>query len=326
MQTFESVFKDIVQKSVNSDGDMYVKRYLEDLRKYSPVTYNHSVNVAAQIFTALKNSESPKFSEEEIFEYTRGALLHDVGKLTTPQEILHGTDLTREEFSVMMQHSIDGLEVAKERGFDKLSQFIGVTHHIDASAMENNFVDAEKSRPQWDAIYLPGEIQSELSNFKSMSPKDFSVAKMVTFYDIVEALRSTDRAYQKKHDWTQDKPYIDEFGKEKINFSVKHIMDAKLPKENSKKYEVGSEYKGLVEVKNFQDGFNNIQDMNYPKQSESWMEEMQKFTEESVDDIVLNNKNMDTFIGQTSRDLIEKETNALLKAVDDADIVRSIVD
>jgi HD-GYP domain-containing protein (c-di-GMP phosphodiesterase class II) len=69
----------------------------------SPFTYMHSRGVAQiAVFLAQKAGMSPK----EVFLMNIAGLLHDLGKLTVPEEILvKPAALTRDEMAIMKQHT-----------------------------------------------------------------------------------------------------------------------------------------------------------------------------------------------------------------------------
>ena len=71
---------------------------LTDLRSFDDYTYAHSVNVAV---IACVIGFGLKLKEEELQDLVTAALLHDLGKLAIPQEILNKPGrLTQEEYFV----------------------------------------------------------------------------------------------------------------------------------------------------------------------------------------------------------------------------------
>ena len=186
----------------------YVGEYLCLLREKSMVTYNHSVNTALQMYAYWEmRSEFPRV-KEMVEKYSIAALLHDVGKLTTPDYILHSKenfrDLPFEEgnrrMAIMNRHSIDGLSIAKKFGFSKEETGVSIAHHVDDSVLKaapkNRFVGADQSRDSWPQQYGDGTVADLLwRELGWVTPEDIKMIVEVSFFDVVEALRATDRAY-----------------------------------------------------------------------------------------------------------------------------------
>lgn len=91
--------------------DVDVAFLLKALYKKNHLTYTHSVNVAylsGQI--CLQMAMDKKYAIETI----KGALLHDIGKLYTPTDILVKKDtLTMEEYAIIKQHTLNGIMIVK---------------------------------------------------------------------------------------------------------------------------------------------------------------------------------------------------------------------
>jgi response regulator RpfG family c-di-GMP phosphodiesterase len=99
MNRFEEAFNKILNQSYDyENGVNYVADYLRELDAKSYTTFNHSVRVAANVFRELSNDKS--FSRKDVLDYTRAALLHDVGKLTTklndPPKMVHRSTVGNE--------------------------------------------------------------------------------------------------------------------------------------------------------------------------------------------------------------------------------------
>lgn len=79
------------------------------LRIFDEYTYSHTVNVSS-ICTALGMALG--FDDEELKDLALGALLHDVGKMKVPKEILNKPGkLTDEEFTFMKSHPLFGYQI-----------------------------------------------------------------------------------------------------------------------------------------------------------------------------------------------------------------------
>ena len=84
-----------------------------DLRSYDNFTHAHSVNVAA-ISSVI--GMGYKLSEKEMDDLVTAALLHDLGKMSIPPEILNKPGrLTGEEYQLMKSHVQRSYELIRER-------------------------------------------------------------------------------------------------------------------------------------------------------------------------------------------------------------------
>ncbi|MEW5762813.1 MAG: HD domain-containing phosphohydrolase [Bacillota bacterium] len=84
---------------------------LVDIRSIDDYTFGHSVNVCV---LALLTGITLGFNRARLFHLGMGALLHDIGKLKIPREILNKPDfLTGEEFEIVKRHTTCGYELLK---------------------------------------------------------------------------------------------------------------------------------------------------------------------------------------------------------------------
>jgi len=101
---------------------------LNDIKNVDEYTYTHCINVA---FYAMLTAKWLNLSEENILEVINAALLHDIGKVLIPIEILNKNGkLTEEEFSIMKNHSAIGYNVIKDlTEFSTLTKEAVLLHH-----------------------------------------------------------------------------------------------------------------------------------------------------------------------------------------------------
>ncbi len=109
----------VVEKMVksicrNADALTSLSRF-KDLKNY---TITHSVNVA---ILSLAFGRIEGLSKDELFKLGVGAILHDVGKMLVPGDILNKPErLTEDEFAEMRKHTIYGAGIiAKATGLDE---------------------------------------------------------------------------------------------------------------------------------------------------------------------------------------------------------------
>ncbi len=101
---------------------------LNSLRSYDDYTFSHSVNVAVIAAAIARQSN---FSEEEIDEITLAGLLHDIGKVYVPREIIHKTGrLTPHDWQLMKMHPVSGERILREEGVGGIARLVAYEHHM----------------------------------------------------------------------------------------------------------------------------------------------------------------------------------------------------
>lgn len=127
-QDFKSIYyiaTEIIEEILSQKNVMIG---LVDIKSFDDYTYQHSVNVAViSLIIGIKL----KFHKYELFDLCIGALLHDVGKMFIPSEILNKKgELTEEEFKIMKEHTVRGYDYLK--GLYEISvpaRIISLQHH-----------------------------------------------------------------------------------------------------------------------------------------------------------------------------------------------------
>ncbi|NLZ81569.1 MAG: HD-GYP domain-containing protein [Clostridiales bacterium] len=110
-----------------NDGQFHVFDMLNNMRETSDITYMHSINVSL-IATVL--GKWLRFSEEDIEILGLCGLLHDIGKLLIPENILYKPyKLTEKEFEVVKSHSLKGYQVIKDLDIDERVKHVALMHH-----------------------------------------------------------------------------------------------------------------------------------------------------------------------------------------------------
>ena len=160
----KEMVSDLVESIVrNPDAQLW----LTNLRKRDEYTAIHSMNVC--IF-ALTFARYLKFNEEEMNEIGIGALMHDIGKMRVPLEILNKEGkLTTEERAIVKQHAQHGYDILKE------------SKDLPPSTLE--VVYAHHERKQGSG-YPRGLIEDQIHLF----------ARIVAIVDVYDAITS-DRVY-----------------------------------------------------------------------------------------------------------------------------------
>ncbi len=141
---------------------------LTALKRHDNYTFTHMVNVAA---LSMAMARSLDLDGPMLREFGFAALMHDIGKVHTPLEILNKPDkLNEEEFKIMKQHVVDGAHVLRRTPeTPALAPVVAFEHHL-----------------KQDLSGYPENIGSRKLNLCTM---------VVSVVDVFDALRSN-RAYR----------------------------------------------------------------------------------------------------------------------------------
>ena len=142
---------------------------LTALKKYDNYTFTHMVNVSA---LAMAQARALNIDGPLLREFGFAALMHDIGKVNTPLEVLNKPDkLTKEEFELMKRHVVDGAHILRRTPeMPALAPIVAFEHHL-----------------KQDLSGYPEKIGSRKLNLCTM---------IVSIADVFDALRST-RVYRK---------------------------------------------------------------------------------------------------------------------------------
>lgn len=146
------------------------------LKEYNQRTFTHCLNVA---FVSVQIGYNWGLSENKLKNLARGAVLHDIGKIKIPIEILEKKGpLTQDEFEQIKLHPTIGHELVKDKGYDNTVLDIILHHHehIDGSGypdgdkviklmMETQIVAVIDA---WDAMTSKRSYKQELSGEDAM--------------------------------------------------------------------------------------------------------------------------------------------------------------
>ena len=101
---------------------------LTALKSHSDYTFTHIVNVT---ILALAQTQAITRDPEVIREYGIAAMMHDLGKMRIPKEILEKrSKLTDAEFEAIRRHPTDTLHILRETpGSSDLALIVGFEHH-----------------------------------------------------------------------------------------------------------------------------------------------------------------------------------------------------
>jgi putative nucleotidyltransferase with HDIG domain len=145
-----------------------VKGVIATLELKDPYTRGHSERVASYALVLAK--ETGKFRDEELKSFNYACLLHDIGKIHIPDQILmKPTSLTKEEYEIIKSHTNVGAEaVSKVVGLDNSIEVIR-SHH-----------------ERWDGRGYPDQLKGEEIPY---------FARIAAIADAFDAMTST-RSYR----------------------------------------------------------------------------------------------------------------------------------
>lgn len=120
-RAFSSILDDLLQNK-------QMIGHLATISTHSPSMYHHSVNVAV-LATAVGMSLG--YNRQRLMELGIGAMLHDIGKLHLPEEMLKKQDRwSEEEREIAKQHTMHGFNLLrKQHDISLLSAHVCLQHH-----------------------------------------------------------------------------------------------------------------------------------------------------------------------------------------------------
>ena len=166
----ESILSDVENVVSKGRNSIHILDMLQCMRGYDDVTYVHSVNVAL-LSNMIGRIVYPDISDEELKVLTLAGLLHDIGKMMVPDNIIQKkVRLTLPEYNLVKTHVLFGNNILK--GIDNLDPRIAEV--------------AMRHHERCDGTGYPGGYKRE-----QIEP----FARIVAIADTYDAMTS-DRAYR----------------------------------------------------------------------------------------------------------------------------------
>ena len=166
----ESILSDVENVVSKGRNSIHILDMLQCMRGYDDVTYVHSVNVAL-LSNMIGRIVYPDISDEELKVLTLAGLLHDIGKMMVPDNIIQKKGrLTLPEYNLVKPHVLFGNNILK--GIDNLDPRIAEV--------------AMRHHERCDGTGYPGGYKRE-----QIEP----FARIVAIADTYDAMTS-DRAYR----------------------------------------------------------------------------------------------------------------------------------
>lgn len=107
-------------------------KYLIDINSEDEYMYLHIINVALLSASLAKHM---RIGGKELLDIIYSALMHDLGMILVPKEILNKTEtLTPREFEIIKSHPLKGLMyLSKQKYMPKMAIMVAMEHHVKFS-------------------------------------------------------------------------------------------------------------------------------------------------------------------------------------------------
>ncbi len=167
---------------------------LTRMKSKDDYTFMHSVSVAGLLITFARHEG---YSHDEIREIAIGGLLHDIGKMNTPNEILNKEgQLTDDEFAIMKDHVVQSRII-----LEKIPDFSTIALNV-----------ASQHHERYDGTGYPlGLKQDEIS----------TIGQMSSIVDVYDALTS-ERVYKEAWEPTYVLKKLIEWGQHHFKMEQVH--------------------------------------------------------------------------------------------------------
>lgn len=171
-QSMGNIANDIIEEIISKKNVMIS---LVDIKNMDNYTYQHSVNVA---ILSLVLGVQLQLNQGELYNLCMGALIHDIGKVLLPKEIvLKPSSLTDEEFKIIKEHTTKGYDYLKGcLDISATSRIVALQHHekINGQGYPDNLKD--KAINRFARIVAIADVYDALTSDrpyrKAMCPND----------------------------------------------------------------------------------------------------------------------------------------------------------
>jgi putative nucleotidyltransferase with HDIG domain len=133
----DDLLHDTLSLLQNTHGSIHIFDILHNMRSFDDMTYAHSINVSL-ICNVLATWLG--MSEDDVFLATQCGLLHDIGKLTIPEDIIKKpAKLTDQEYMLIKTHPAEGYKILTRYNLNPHIANAALMHHerCDGSGYPN---------------------------------------------------------------------------------------------------------------------------------------------------------------------------------------------
>jgi putative nucleotidyltransferase with HDIG domain len=116
---------------------------LTALKNYDNYTFTHMVNVS---ILTMGQARGVGIDGPLLREFGLSALMHDIGKVKTPNEILNKPEkLTEQEYEILKRHTVDGAQILRKTPeMPTLAPIVAFEHHLRADG--TGYPNAERTQ------------------------------------------------------------------------------------------------------------------------------------------------------------------------------------
>lgn len=190
LQVEQIIINELEEKNINRKKDNaeiinnIIEETLELIKEKDEKTYNHLNNVSNYVDIFIEGlPDNEKLNEDEIAFLKKACLVHDIGKLTIPNQILKKRDiLSKNEYHDMKKHVSDEAYLFSSELMNKYKE-IALSHHerFDGLGYPEGL--------QKDEIPYYSRIISVLDAFESMTGnRDYIKEDKKTLFEVLNTL------------------------------------------------------------------------------------------------------------------------------------------
>lgn len=206
---FSPLLTEMSQITAGVHGTLHLMELMHCMREYDDTVYVHSINVA---LVAQSIAARLKLSPDEQSDLTLACLLHDIGKLRIPKEILNKpAKLTDTEYALIKRHSQSSYEILKEARLTEPILLAVLLHH------ERHDGSGYPTGISGDKIPLFARILAIADVYDAMTARR-SFRKEICAFDVIASFEKD--GYQ-KYDTTLLLPFLESIAQAYINAPVR---------------------------------------------------------------------------------------------------------
>ncbi len=155
---------------------------LTSIKMYDEYTFAHSVNAS---ILAISLGTYLSFDKPRVAALGVAGLLHDIGKVSVPIEIINKPDkLSEEEWELIKRHPVEGaLALSDIPGVTKLAMIAAFEHHQHGDARSYPWIDDRPQQHPFSQIVAIADAYDALTAarvyFKSRMPPDQAMRTLI---------------------------------------------------------------------------------------------------------------------------------------------------
>ncbi len=115
---------DYFNNSLGKTNLLIVFYLLSFIKRYDNVTYWHVLRVGLYTYHVATKA---RLDSETVYLLTVAGILHDLGKIMVPAELISGKKITEEEFKIIKGHPVDGYKFLRIQ-YPVIAEYVGAHH------------------------------------------------------------------------------------------------------------------------------------------------------------------------------------------------------